>query len=188
VAGNVCDTDEVGSIEYGLAHVNTPVLVVLGHTQCGAVTAVTHAVQGKGHALELNILPLVDNITPAVLSAMEIYPHATENEIIPLAIEQNVWTSIRDLFMKSPASRQLVKDGKVKVVGAIYDVGTGKINWLKQAEVTNILHEVEADPNRAMNAMAPSHPEEGEGEKEAPEADHVEPIEPVEPVETTQHG
>jgi carbonic anhydrase len=182
VAGNVCDTDEVGSIEYGLAHVNTPVLVVLGHTQCGAVTAVTHAIQGKGHALELNIPPLVDNITPAVLSAMEIYPHATENEIIPLAIEQNVWTSIRDLFMKSPASRQLVKDGKVKVVGAIYDVGTGKINWLKQAEVTNILHEVEADPNRAMNAMAPSHPEEGE--KEAPEAYP----EPVEPVETTQHG
>ena len=40
VAGNVCDTDEVGSIEYGLAHVHTPILVVLGHTQCGAVTAV----------------------------------------------------------------------------------------------------------------------------------------------------
>ena len=53
VAGNVCDVDERGSIEYGLAHVNTPVLVVLGHTQCGAVTAVTHSVQGKGHALEI---------------------------------------------------------------------------------------------------------------------------------------
>ena len=49
VAGNVCDTDEVGSIEYGLAHVNTPVLVVLGHTQCGAVTAVTNLVEGNGY-------------------------------------------------------------------------------------------------------------------------------------------
>ncbi|MBU0971679.1 MAG: carbonic anhydrase [Proteobacteria bacterium] len=154
VAGNVCDTDEAGSIEYGLAHVNTPVLVVLGHTQCGAVTAVTRAIQGKGHALERNIPPLVDNIEPAVRTAMEIYPHAQGDEIIPLAIEENVWTGIRDLFMKSPVSRQLVKDGKVKVVGAIYDVGTGKIQWLKQARVTNILYEVEADPQRATDPMA----------------------------------
>jgi carbonic anhydrase len=155
VAGNVCDTDEVGSIEYGLAHVKTPVMVVLGHTQCGAVTAVTHAVQGKGHALERNIPPLVDNIEPAVHRAMEIYPHAQGDDIIPLAIEENVWISIRDLFMKSPATRDLVKNGTVKVVGAIYDVGTGKIHWLKQARVVNILHEVEANPNRAVEAMAP---------------------------------
>ncbi|CCK78389.1 carbonic anhydrase [Desulfobacula toluolica] len=158
VAGNVCDTDEVGSIEYGLAHVHTPVMLVLGHTQCGAVTAVTNAVLGKGHALERNIPPLVDNIEPAVKKAMEIYPHAKGDEIIPLAIEENVWTSIRDLFMKSPSTRDLVKNDKVKVVGAIYDVGTGKINWLKQAKVINILHEVEADPQRALEAMA-SHDE-----------------------------
>jgi carbonic anhydrase len=162
VAGNVCDTDEVGSIEYGLAHVKTPVMVVLGNTQCGAVTAVTHAVQGKGHALERNIPPLVDNIEPAVLRAMEIYPHAQGDEIIPLAIEENVWIGIRDLFMKSPAVRDLVKKGTVKVVGAVYDVGTGKIHWLQQARVVNILHEVEANPNRAVEAMAP-HENEAEG-------------------------
>jgi carbonic anhydrase len=162
VAGNVCDTDEVGSIEYGLAHVKTPVMVVLGHTQCGAVTAVTHAVQGKGYALERNIPPLVDNIEPAVLRAMEIYPHAQGDDIIPLAIEENVWIGIRDLFMKSPAVRDLVKNGTVKVVGAVYDVGTGKIHWLQQARVVNILHEVEANPNRAVEAMAP-HESEAEG-------------------------
>ncbi|MFV9646966.1 MAG: carbonic anhydrase [Desulfobacterales bacterium] len=60
VAGNVCDVDEIGSIEYGLAHVHTPVLVVLGHTQCGAVTAVTHAIHGTVHALERNIPSLVE--------------------------------------------------------------------------------------------------------------------------------
>jgi carbonic anhydrase len=175
VAGNVCDTDEVGSIEYGLAHLKTPVMVVLGHTQCGAVTAVTHAVQGKGHALERNIPPLVDNIEPAVLRAMEIYPHAQGDEIIPLAIEENVWIGIRDLFMKSPAVRDLVKNGTVKVVGAVYDVGTGKIHWLQQARVVNILHEVEANPNRAVEAMAP-HENEAEGPaipvKKAKESTH----------------
>lgn len=54
VAGNVADTDEVGTIEYGLAHVRTPVLVVLGHSGCGAVKAVNSAAHGEGHALEKN--------------------------------------------------------------------------------------------------------------------------------------
>lgn len=74
VAGNVMDTDEAGSIEYGLSHVNAPVLVVFGHTQCGAVTAVTHAVHGTGNGLERIIPPLVDNIIPAVNRAMEQNP------------------------------------------------------------------------------------------------------------------
>jgi carbonic anhydrase len=163
VAGNVCDTDEVGSIEYGLAHVNTPVLVVLGHTQCGAVTAVTHAVHGTGHALERNIPPLVDNIEPAVRVAMSKHPDVHGNDIIPIAIEENVWTGIEDLFMASPASRELVKSGKAKVVGAIYDVGTGIVNWLPEDKTTEILKKVEANPERAMNAMAGGHAEEGGG-------------------------
>ncbi len=156
VAGNVCDTDEIGSIEYGLAHVNTPVLVVLGHTQCGAVTAVTHAVHGTGHALERNIPPLVDNIQPAVERAMAKHPDVHGDAIIPYGIEENVWQGIEDLFMESPSSRALVKSGKAKVVGAIYDVGTGKVAWLPESASERILVEVEADPKRAMNAMAGS--------------------------------
>jgi len=82
VAGNVCDTDEVGSIEYGLAHVNIPILVVLGHTQCGAVTAVTHKVHGEGHKLERNIPPLVDNIIPAVKMTVEKHKELHVDEIL----------------------------------------------------------------------------------------------------------
>ena len=200
VAGNVCDTDEVGSIEYGLAHVNTPVMVVLGHTQCGAVTAVTKALQGHGHALERNIPPLIDNIEPAVKRAMELYPHAKGDEVIPLAIEENVWTSIRDLFMESPATRDLVKAGKVKVIGAIYDVSNGRVNWLKEAKVANILADVEADPARAMEAMAqekhddvelPAAPEKhellkppAELEEELPEAEIMEEAEKMDAPES----
>jgi len=157
VAGNVCDVDERGSIEYGLAHVNTPVLVVLGHTQCGAVTAVTHAVQGTGHPLERNIPPLVDNIEPAVRRAMAQHPDILGDKIIPHAIVENVWQGIEELFMESPATRDIVKSGKAKVVGAIYDVGTGKVNWLPESKVQEILMKVEANPKRAMNAMAGSH-------------------------------
>jgi carbonic anhydrase len=141
VAGNVCDTDEIGSIEYGLAHVHTPVLVVLGHTQCGAVTAVTHEVQGRGHELERNIPPLVDNIIPAVKRTMELHPHLYGDEVIPHAIEENVWQGMRDLFEESPAVLDIVLSGKAKVVGAIYDVGTGKVEWLPEEPVQAILSE-----------------------------------------------
>jgi len=154
VAGNVCDTDEIGSIEYGLCHVNTPVLVVLGHTQCGAVTAVTHAVHGTGHALERNIPPLVDNIEPAVRLAMDKHPDMHGDDIIPYAIEENIWQGIEDLFMASPATREIVKNGKAKVVGAMYDVGTGIVAWLPEPKTMDILKKVEANPDRAMNTMA----------------------------------
>ena len=154
IAGNVLDVDEIGSVEYGLAHVNTPVLVVLGHTQCGAVTAVANAVQGHGHKLERNIPPLIDKIIPAVKKAIADNPKVHGAEVIPYAIKENVWQGIEDLFMESPVSRNLVNEGKVKVVGAIYDVSTGKINWLPEAKSIKILKKVEANPKRAMNAMA----------------------------------
>ena len=170
VAGNVVDTDEAGSIEYGLAHVNTPVLVILGHTQCGAVTAVTHAVNGTGHALERNIPPLVDNIIPAVKRAQSKNPSAHGDDIIPAAIIENVWQGAQDLFMQSPSSRNLVKSGKVKVVGAIYDVATGKVNWLPEMPVTQILSKVESNPSRAMNAMADGGHEENVGNGDHGEA------------------
>jgi len=154
VAGNVCNVDEAGSIEYGLAHVHTPVLVVLGHTQCGAVTAVTHALQGKGHALERNIVPLVANIKHAVQKSMKNHPEKKGDKIIPYAIKENVWQVIQDLFMISPATRNLVKANKVKVIGAIYDVGTGQVNWLPESKVKDILNSVDKNPNRAINSMA----------------------------------
>jgi carbonic anhydrase len=154
VAGNVCDTDEAGTIEYGLAHVYTNVLVVLGHKQCGAVTAVTNVVDGHNLQLERNIPALVDNITPAVLRAKKEHPDKVGNEIIPYAIEENVWQGIEDLFTSSPTSRRLFNEGGIKIVGAIYDVGTGEIEWLPENKVNTILKKVEENSNRAMNEFA----------------------------------
>jgi carbonic anhydrase len=154
VAGNVVQTDEAGSIEYGLAHVHTPVLVVLGHTQCGAVTAVTGEVQGHGHALERNIPPLVAPIVPAVKRAMQKHPDLKGSAVVPAAIEENVWQGIEDLFRRSPAVLNMAKAGKAKVVGAIYEMETGRVNWMSQDKVAQILTKVEADPKRPTNPMA----------------------------------
>ncbi len=85
---------------------------------------------------------------------MQTYPDQKGDAIIPMAIEANVWQAVEDLFMESPATRNLVKQRRVKVVGAVYDVGTGKINWLPEVNVAAILKTVESNPKRAKNAMA----------------------------------
>lgn len=163
VAGNVVDGDEAGSIEYGLGHVNTPLLVVLGHSQCGAVKAVTAAVEGHGHALERNIPALVDNILPAIKRAQQKNPGLKGDALIPFGIEENVWQGVEDLFMRSPATREQVKSGKVKVVGALYDVASATVTWLPEAKVSEILATVEKSPKKAVDAPvkegheAPTH-------------------------------
>ncbi|MFC1834511.1 carbonic anhydrase [Thermodesulfobacteriota bacterium] len=136
VAGNVCDVNEIGSIEYGGAHVLTPLILVLGHTQCGAVRTVALGAQGK--------------IQPAVLKAMEAHPDKQGDAIIPHAIVENVWESIEDLFLNSAFIRNGVTAGKVKVVVAIYDVGSRKIEWLPESKVKEILPKASASPRLAI--------------------------------------
>jgi carbonic anhydrase len=154
VAGNVCNTDEIGCIEYGLAHVHTPVLMVLGHTQCGAVTEVTKALHGVSQPIERNISALIAPIKPAVERAMAKHPALEGLDIVPYAIEENIWKGIENLFMASPVTRNLVNEARVKVVGAVYNVATGEVDWLPEEKVTKILQDVETSPDRAMNPMA----------------------------------
>ncbi len=152
IAGNVSDVDEIGSIEYGIAHLGTPVMVVMGHTSCGAVTAVTM----KDH-VHGNIPALVDNIVPAVKKAEAKYNHFKGKDLVPYAIEENVWQSISDLFHFSKDARELVTSGKLAVVGAVYDIETGKVRWLghhpEEAELIKSGKDKKAGPTD-MNTYA----------------------------------
>jgi carbonic anhydrase len=125
VAGNVSDTDEVGTIEYGIGHLNTSLLVVMGHSSCGAVKAVLEGAQVHG-----SIPELVDNIVPAVAQARTANPGAGVAALLGEAVKTNVWASIDDLFKRSAEVRELVKTGKLRVVGAVYDLATGSVDWL----------------------------------------------------------
>lgn len=125
VAGNVADTDEIGSIEYGVAHLGTPVLLILGHTHCGAVTAVV-----KGDPVEGSIPPLVDNIIPAVLRAKKAKGETVSEELIHYAVKENVYQSMSDVLQRSPETAALVREGKLTLQGAIYDIESGRIDWL----------------------------------------------------------
>ncbi len=122
VAGNVAKTDEIGSIEYGTGHLGTQLLVVMGHSSCGAVKAVVEGAEVHG-----NIPQLVDTIVPAVEKAKAANPGVPGAQLLAKAVEANVWQSIDNIFENSATIRDLVKAGKLKVVGAVYDLASGQV-------------------------------------------------------------
>ncbi len=125
VAGNVADTTEVASIEYGADHLGIPLVVVLGHTHCGAVKAATGNVAGNGPLPQL-----LDRIKPAVESIRREHPDISDADLIPAATRANVRKSIADLLKASDTVRKLSEAGKLKLVGGVYDIETGRIEWL----------------------------------------------------------
>ena len=125
VAGNVAGGSEVGTIEYGVGHLKTPVLVVMGHTKCGAVAAAAANADVHGKLAEL-----VDRVKPSVERAKRLNPGAAEDEIVAQAIKENVWQTVYDVMKQSSEIREAVENGHVRVVGAICDISTGKVEWM----------------------------------------------------------
>ncbi len=126
VAGNVEDTKMVGSFEFAGALVNIKLLVVMGHTSCGAV-------QGACAGAQLgNLTALLDRIQPAIDVVAAEYPEGEicEAPLLDLVATQNVVQMIEDIRERSPVLVDLEAEGKIKIVGAMYDVSTGKVTWL----------------------------------------------------------
>jgi carbonic anhydrase len=168
VAGNVADIDEIGTLEYGAGHVGTPLIVVLGHTKCGAVTAVVK----KDHVTE-NIAKLVDNITPAVLKAQMANPGAEVNALINESITANVWQAIEDMIKGSPEIYELVETGKVKIVGAVYDIESGNVTWLgSHPELIKIMVAVKLEEEKAKKPVARAAPREEVKKDEGARVEH----------------
>jgi carbonic anhydrase len=125
IAGNVCSDHEIGSIEYGVEHLKTPLVVVMGHTHCGAVTAVVEDMEVRG-----KFSHLAEHIIPSYEEALALHPKADRQTILTEAVRCNVRKAISDLVRMSEGVRKKVEAGKVKIVGAIYNLNTGTVEWL----------------------------------------------------------
>ena len=125
VAGSVAGISETGTVEYGVGHLHTPLLVVMAHSKCGAVkAALTNA---PVHGALKN---LVDKIAPSVERARRNNPGASDEQLLAAAVKENVWQTIFDLYKNSGELRDAALKGEVKVVGAICDISTGKVEFL----------------------------------------------------------
>lgn len=125
VAGNVIDTDVTGSIEYGVDHLGTKLVVVMGHDGCGAVTAALQA--DKDLKAEPNeIRSLVDKIKPATKSV-------SSNLEFPVRLKQSVEANVRASVKLLKAVPDLAKAetaNAAKIIGCVYDIATGSVRTL----------------------------------------------------------
>jgi carbonic anhydrase len=123
VAGNILEEEGLASFEYAAQFLSSPLIFVMGHSQCGAVDAAIKVV--KDNAKLPGHLPgLIDDIKPAVLAAQQSNPP----NLLNAAIAENVRMTIKKVSGAQPMLADMVASGKVKVAGGVYDIATGKVN------------------------------------------------------------
>ncbi|QEN84722.1 carbonic anhydrase [Labrys sp. KNU-23] len=123
VAGNFVNDDGLASLEYGVKFLGMPLIVVLGHSNCGAVAA-TIKVLKDGIALPGHLPQLVAAIKPAIDRAEK----AKASDALAEATLQNIRYNVRKLEKAGPIIADFVAKGKVKVVGGLYDIATGRVS------------------------------------------------------------
>ena len=120
VAGNIAESAELASIEYAAEHLNVPLVVVMGHKRCGAIQAAAGTGDPGGH-----ITDLVKQIQPSVNRARSMAGDLVDN-----AVHTNIEDVVKNLRRSQPILNQMVESGRLRIVGAYYDLDTGKVDWL----------------------------------------------------------
>jgi carbonic anhydrase len=123
-AGAIVSPEVIGSIEFGVATFDSPLVLVLGHTRCGAVVAAVDAVQ-SGSIPPGQIGSVVDAITPAVEEAK-----TQPGDLVANAVQATVLLSVSQLLAAEPIIAERIARGTVQVVGAEYDLASGEVRML----------------------------------------------------------
>jgi carbonic anhydrase len=123
-AGNIVDTDTMGTIEYGAEHLGTPLVVVLGHEACGAVTAACSVVE-KHEKFPGSIGPMINEIVPA---AKAVY--GKPGDFVDNTVRENAKRAATKIATQSQIISHLIHAKKVKVLAARYDLDSGTVEFL----------------------------------------------------------
>jgi len=124
VAGNFVNSDIIGSLEYAAKVAGSRVIVVLGHSSCGAI-------KGACDDVKLGSLTgLIDQLKPAVTAVKYEGDRSSHNyKFVQEVAEENVDLTVEKIRDMSPILKEMEEKGQIKIVGAMYDVGTGKVSW-----------------------------------------------------------
>lgn len=134
VAGNVVAPSQIGSVEFAAEKFGTKLVVVLGHSHCGAVTACVEALINPEQYYSPNLQSIVDRIRPSVYNLHELATASGQDidaeELIDRSIRANVRMSVSQLKHGSRILEDLVTTGRLLIVGAEYDLETGEVRFL----------------------------------------------------------
>jgi carbonic anhydrase len=131
VAGNVVGPEILGSLGYALAHLETPLFVVLGHEGCGAVRAALEK-RREGTAMHGPLAELIDAVSPAL---DDVDPRESPDAQLRQAVEANVRHTVRRLAA-TPAGRAALARDRIRLVGAVYELVTGRVRLLPEGGST----------------------------------------------------
>ncbi|NND45416.1 MAG: carbonic anhydrase [Xanthomonadales bacterium] len=136
VAGNIVAPSQIGSVEFAVEQFGVPLVVVLGHSSCGAVEATVQALRRDAGPTSPNIAAIVDRIRPAVEPLMRLDEAEGVTGLVADAVRANVAASVRQLAEGSAFLSRQVETGSLMIVGAEYSLETGVVALLERGEST----------------------------------------------------
>lgn len=129
VAGNIVAPSQVGSVEFAAERFGTRLVVVLGHSQCGAIAATLEALRGTANHHSRNLASIVERVRPAIEGLMSTDLRHNEALLEREAVRANIRASAAHLRHGSPVLEQLIRDEGLVVVGAEYSLETGVVDF-----------------------------------------------------------
>jgi len=129
IAGNVVEPTQIGSVEFACLNFGTELVVVLGHSHCGAIKASVDILLGGAGPTSPNLASIVDQVTPAILPIVSNSEQIDHDELVHQSMRANVEQSVNSLTTRSPDLSNLVDLGKLKVIGADYSLETGVVDF-----------------------------------------------------------
>ncbi len=130
VAGNIVAPSQVGSVEFAAARYDTRLVVVLGHSQCGAILATLEELQQPTENQSVNLRAIVDRVRPSVEALLATDLAQDLDELINAAVRANILASVDHLRHGSPVLEQLIRDEGLLIVGAEYSLETGRVEFV----------------------------------------------------------
>jgi carbonic anhydrase len=130
VAGNIIAPSLIGSVEFAVSAFETKLVVVMGHTRCGAIKATLDHIQNTEAVATESIHDIISRIKPHIFTITKIKDVSYEDKL-DLAVEANVLASVSQLSHASRMIEGLVNKGGLKIVGAVLKLDTGKVNFLE---------------------------------------------------------
>jgi carbonic anhydrase len=130
VAGNIVAPSQVGSVEFAAARFHTRLVVVLGHSRCGAILATLESLQSPaGLQGSRNLRSIVDRVRPSLQPLLDTPLAADADSLVTQAVRANIRTSADHLRHGSPLLEQLIREDGLSVVGAEYSLETGLVDF-----------------------------------------------------------
>jgi carbonic anhydrase len=146
VAGNIVAPSGVGSVEFAAGRFGTRLVVVLGHSGCGAVAATIEELQGVPQDHSQNLRSIVNRVRPSVENLLDVSRTWNPDELLHQAVRANIRMSANQLRHGSQLLEQLIQDDGLMVVGAEYSLETGVVEFLESPG--DAIHSAQADARR----------------------------------------